>query len=101
VQAAPVHPDLLEDWSGFEGDPDLGPFWHAYTRSLRNVLAAMTKAVPLLLAQELVPAFADLGGASKATDAVDKAGIVRALDDAVTSMGRGGPKPCQPPSVTT
>ena len=101
VQAAPVHPDMLEDWSGVDDDPDLGPFWRAYTHSLENVLAAMAKAVPLLLAQELVPAFADLGGASKPSDARDEAAIVRALDDPVTTPRTSAAKPCQRRRATT
>jgi hypothetical protein len=94
VQAAPVHPDMLEDWSGVDADPDLGPFWRAYTKSLQNVLAAMANAVPLLLAQELVPAFSDLGAASKPSGVGDDDDTVRALNGLVTSPRRSGPRPC-------
>ena len=101
VQSAPVHPDMLEDWSTVDDDPDLGPFWIAYTQSLQNVLAAMAKAVPLLLAQELVPAFSDLRGATKPSDAGDEADTVRALDDPVTTRRTSGAKPCQHRRATT
>jgi hypothetical protein len=61
VQPPPTHPDVAQDWTDIDADPELGPFWRAFARSIEEVLAAITSAMPKRLTDELLPAFSEFG----------------------------------------
>lgn len=82
VQPPPTHPDVAQDWSDIESDPELGPFWQAFARSIDDVLAAITSAMPARLTDELRPAFSDLGD-SKRSVSSNRHDVVRALATSV------------------
>jgi len=78
VQQPPTHPDVTQDWGDVESDPELGPFWRAFARSIESVLAAITSAMPSRLTDELLPAFSDLGNSNRSADR-NRQETVRAL----------------------
>lgn len=82
VQPPPTHPDVAQEWLDIESDPELGPFWQAFARSIDEVLAAITSAMPARLTDELRPAFSDLGE-SKRSGSGNRHDVVRALATSV------------------